>query len=233
MTADGERPFAIVFRHSMGPAEIVGVRLPHPAPEVLPSELQARLHPMEWGHAQTLKPLRRVTWIGGRLALRAALAHVGVDEVGALLSDDRGAPVLPARLVGSVSHKSTLAVGLVAADEGVRIGVDVEDLWSPPRTQIARRVLTPEELARWSRLPEEEQWPQLLLWFSAKEALYKALDPYVRRYVGFTEVALHTYAPQQLEATLLSADLRGFTATGEWAHVQGHLLTTFTVRRGG
>lgn len=131
----------------------------------------------ERAHADALSPVRRREFAAGRAALRAAL---GFDA--AILPDDRGAPVLPAGYVGSISHKGELAAGLVARDDGARIGVDLE-VAAPSRQAIERRILTPREQAAISGR-------QITLAFAIKEAIYKAIDPFVRRYVGFTEVEL-------------------------------------------
>ena len=75
---------------------------------------------------------------------------------------------------------------------------------------------------------------ELLLRFSAKEALYKAIDPFVQRYVGFLEVAIKRGADARLGVTeLAETDLQQLTAEGEWREVGGHLLTAFAARRAG
>lgn len=139
----------------------------------------ARLHPEERAFAETLQPLRRETWIGGRVALREALARMGGPE-GPILATDRRAPRMPAGFVGSISHKSSIAVALVDRDRGWTIGVDVEE---PGAAEIGPRILTAKEQTEVRDRPEE-----ILVRFSLKEALYKALDPWVKRYVGYTEV---------------------------------------------
>ncbi len=164
----------------------VGVSLP----EQGAFELPAALHPAEAAFARALPEARRAGWVGGRVALRGALAAVGVEAPEAMLSTPRGAPLLPAGAVGSVSHKRTIAVALCAraADPRATLGIDVEDL-RPLRTDIASRVLTSDELAV---LPADNpaRDAAVLLTFSAKEAIYKALDPWVHRFVGFQEASL-------------------------------------------
>jgi enterobactin synthetase component D len=164
----------------------VGVALP----EGVAFELPRALHAGEAAFARTLPEARRAGWVGGRIALREALAAAGAEAPGPILSSARGAPLLPPGAVGSVSHKRTIAVALVArvADPRATIGIDVEDL-RPLRTDIASRVLTPEELAVIpSGGPERDA--AVLLRFSAKEAIYKALDPWVQRFVGFDEASV-------------------------------------------
>ena len=58
--------------------------------------------------------------------MREALLRVEIDAP-AVLTDSRGAPVLPAGVSGSISHKTKLAVALVARESRARLGVDIED----------------------------------------------------------------------------------------------------------
>jgi 4'-phosphopantetheinyl transferase EntD len=48
-------------------------------------------------------------------------------------------------------------------------------------------VLTPTEQEMVNRLPEERRWIAILLRFSIKEAIYKALAPRLERYIDFDE----------------------------------------------
>jgi len=161
----------------------VGVSLPADGAFDLPD----CLHPVEAAFARARPEARRPGWVGGRVALRAALAAVAVEAPEPMLSTPRGAPILPPGAVGSVSHTRTIAVALCAreSDPRVTVGIDVEDL-RPLRTDIAPRVLTPDELAV---IPASgpARDAAVLLRFSAKEAIYKALDPWVNRFVGFDE----------------------------------------------
>jgi enterobactin synthetase component D len=170
--------------------------------EALPAEEQAR--------ARALSPSRRRELIAGRSAL-----HLALDSPLPILASDRGAPVLPAGWVGSVSHKGGLAAALVAPAGAGHIGVDLERA-VPPRQDIAPRILTPRELAV---LPDRGR--AVTLRFSIKEAIYKAIDPYLRRYVGFTEVELDVTADTVVVSTALP-----FAIDATWREHAGHWLTT-------
>ncbi len=141
----------------------------------------------ERSHALALTAIRRRDFVAGRTALHAALTVLGVESV-AILSDDRGAPRLPTAFTGSVSHKGALAAAIVAPLATGFVGVDVERA-APPRRDLATRILTAREQ---STLPSETtaRGRAVTLHFALKEAIYKAVDPVVRRYVGFTEVEL-------------------------------------------
>src|SRR5262249_32801524 len=96
-------PFAVVQRWQLPHGLAVAVALPRPTDDVA-AEVLERLHPEERRWASDQPPRRRVTWVGGRLALRAALRELGA-EAGPLFATDRGAPLLPDGLSGSVTHK--------------------------------------------------------------------------------------------------------------------------------
>ena len=122
------------------------------------------------------------TFTAGRRALCEALGEtVEPAQIG---KSDRGAPIVP-RGHGSIAHKTgperVVAVAIAAPH---LVGIDVERAL-PPRQAIERRILTPRELARLG--PDRRT---VALVFAIKEAIYKAVDPVVRRYVGFTEVEL-------------------------------------------
>ncbi|MBA3455555.1 MAG: 4'-phosphopantetheinyl transferase superfamily protein [Deltaproteobacteria bacterium] len=139
--------------------------------------------------AATLSPVRRRELVAGRSALRAALAELAPGLADSpLLADDRGAPILPEGWVGSVSHKGPRAAALIAPAGAARIGIDLERA-APPRQDIARWILTQREQMFLVDRGIDRGLASTLR-FSIKEAIYKAVDPFVRRYVAFTEVEL-------------------------------------------
>jgi phosphopantetheine--protein transferase-like protein len=64
--------------------------------------------------------------------------------------------------------------------------VDLEDI-DRERPGVARRVLTDAEFAEMEALPEGRRWTDAVIRFAAKECIYKALQPRLRRYIGFGE----------------------------------------------
>jgi enterobactin synthetase component D len=170
----------------------------------------ARLAPAERDRAAQLGPIRRGEFIAGRTAL-----HLALGSDAAILSDDRGAPALPPGWLGSVSHKRALAAALVAPAGAGQLGVDLE-LAAPPRVDIGRRVLTAREQAELT-----DGGRGVTLRFSIKEAIYKAIDPYVRRYVGFTEVELAFAGDAVTVTTALP-----FAIEATWREHAGHWLAT-------
>lgn len=126
-----------------------------------------------------VEPAGTPTFAAGRRALCEALGER--CEIG---RDDRGAPIVP-RGHGSIAHKAgsdrTVAAAIWSPS---LVGIDLERAL-PPRQPIERRILTPREHAV---IGADRR--RVALAFAIKEAIYKAVDPVVRRYVGFTEVEL-------------------------------------------
>lgn len=166
------------------------------------------LHEAEGELALSMQEGRRGTFVAGRMALRqamregAAASWTDTLHTTPFLRTLRGAPHLPDAVTGSVSHKRTLALAAVAS-RGLttpvglleHVGVDLErrptatDLSRP---SIATRILTPQE-TDWLRMAADNPLREreaVLVHFAVKEAIYKAIDPFVHRYVRFTEVEL-------------------------------------------
>jgi len=192
-------------------AVALGDDIAHPPP----AEASATWHADDQAHLATLLPRRGRTWVGGRMALRRAIATWDARP-SSILADDRGAPILPAGVVGSIGHKDPVAVALAAPGDAHRVGVDVE-LMRSVSTRLTSKILGAHEALELLRGTDEDKAFALLLAFSAKEAVYKAIDPFVRRYVGFHEVRLHgepsRYAVEPLFADVaLEIDARSFRA---------------------
>ncbi|HTA21021.1 MAG TPA: 4'-phosphopantetheinyl transferase superfamily protein [Polyangia bacterium] len=221
----------LAFARTVSFGRLVGVALPDRPGDV--DALAAGLPPTERAHALTLPSARRVTWVGGRVALRAAAADLGVVASAPISTTPRGAPVLPAGLAGSIAHKRTLAVALaarVAAD--VTLGVDVE-IERAPRVDISERVLTLDERRRVDALAPPARDREVLALFAAKEAVYKGLDPWLGRYVSFQEVELARREDGALAAVFAPrADEPSFVLeVHEEVILAGHIVMTARVHR--
>jgi 4'-phosphopantetheinyl transferase EntD len=223
----------IAFARTVSFGRLVGVALPGEDDDAAVDALAAALAPAERAHARTLSPARRVTWVGGRVALRAALADLGEAAPAPISSTRRGAPALPAGIAGSIAHKRTLAVALAArAPRDVTLGVDVE-VERAPRVDISERVLTVDERRRVDALAPTARAREVLAIFAAKEAVYKALDPWLGRYVSFQDVALARGEDGALAAVFAPrADEPSFVLeVHEEVILAGHIVMTARVHR--
>ena len=183
------------------------------------------LFPGEAAHAASLAEGRARQFAAGRVAARAALARVG----GAAVEIGRVGrrPAWPANAVGSIAHTGSLAVAAAAAQRACRgVGVDVERE-TAVSAAVAERLLSESERA-WLPAPE---WRTML--FSAKEAVYKAVNPITGEFLGFRDVELAIDAERQafraqcrdgLESAAVAAAGRG-----HWARYRAHWIVLFVV----
>ena len=230
----------VLFDVTLDHGRCVGVTLPE-GDEAITATAAERLLPEEREAAAALGPVRRRGWVGGRVAMREALTRIG-KTAPPIFADERGAPRLPVELAGSISHKEHVAVALVTRvatgregkgeGKGEKVGVDVE-ADAPRGRDIAAKVLRPEELAELAGMGAEERAKEVLLRFSAKEAVYKALDPYVKRYVGFLEIAVTLEKDGTGQVTPHLREGEGELAFEvRWMRRDGLVVTTARVRRG-
>lgn len=223
--------YTVAFHHATPHGVLAAVRLPS-EPDPVPEPVLARLHAPEADLARTFRKFRQVQFVGGRLAMAEVLRLLEVGPA-AVLPDARGTPVLPAGWTGSVSHKRDLAVAMAARSDHGTLGVDLED-YGPSRLGIAERILRDEELERIRALPPDRQWIALLLRFSIKESVYKALDPWVRRYVGFKEASVAPDLEGGARVDLHLARGEGpFAVEARYDWLHGRLITSARIRPHG
>lgn len=174
---------------------------------------------------------RETARAGGRVAFWRAARALGFHPGGSgdFPSGPRGEPILPAGLAGSISHKETLAVALVARAEAGSLGVDLEAL-APERPAIEDIALRKEEREALAARPEAEQWRALVTAFALKEALYKALHPHLQRYVRYDEAAV-VFTPAPRIELHLDGGAAFVVESDVDENVEGHVLALVRVGR--
>ncbi|WP_423739619.1 4'-phosphopantetheinyl transferase family protein [Cupriavidus basilensis] len=127
---------------------------------------------------------RQREFLAGRDCAQKALRLAGCPGVAVLPIGLDRLPVWPTGWVGSISHCATMACAIVASKTRYRaLGIDVECIMSEElSTELGEFVATEAELAHFAGLGRPLG---VTLVFSAKEALFKALYPEVRRVLDF------------------------------------------------
>ena len=144
------------------------------------------LHPEEENICATWKSAKRINEFRfGRMLAHQVIRHFDPDFTGPLLQGERGEPLWPNTVTGSLSHSETI----VAAAGGLSldyygIGLDIENAERSIDSKIGDIICTEHERERCSSVK------QLLSLFSAKEAFYKAVFPVWKRYIAFRDVEL-------------------------------------------
>ncbi|CAD5296193.1 Enterobactin synthetase component D [Bosea sp. 62] len=126
-------------------------------------------------------PRRRAEWLAGRCCASEALRLLTGQGTCPGMAPDRS-PVWPEGTLGSISHSGDVAVA-IAAHTGscLGIGIDIERIMDgQAASEIAPEALTPWECRHLANDPFS-----ITLAFSAKESLFKALHPLLRRPMSF------------------------------------------------
>lgn len=133
---------------------------------------------------------RRREFVTGRACARQALARLGFPPR-SVPSGPWGEPVWPQDVVGSITHCRGYVACAVASRDTVRaIGIDAEP-HAPLPEEILPDIVTPAENRRLSELRAasvDVHWDKV--WFSAKEAVYKAWFPLTGRRLGLHDIEL-------------------------------------------
>jgi 4'-phosphopantetheinyl transferase EntD len=193
--------------------------------------LQTALHPEEAELVATSAEKRRQEFQTGRACARLALERLGIPPV-AILAGDRGEPLWPAGVVGSITHCSVYRACAVARTDALAsLGIDAEPNLPLPGGVLARIAFGPE-------LAIESPAPGVCvdrLLFCAKEAIYKAWFPLNKRWLGFEDMEVtFTHGENAFAGRLLIPDLEPDPLHpkvfhGRWATEDGVICTAVEV----
>lgn len=189
------------------------------------------LHPQEEAAVGQAVEKRRREFVSGRGCAREALRRLGL-EPSAIPSGERGEPLWPPGVVGSITHcDGYRACAVARVGEVAAVGIDAE-LNAPLPPGVLAEVAFGRERERVAA-PRGELCLDRLL-FSAKEAVYKAWFPLARRWLGFEDVELTidaagTFRSRLLVPGPLVAGTRLTELGGRWALAGGLLATAVVV----
>lgn len=175
---------------------------------------------------------RRREYTTVRACARDALGQLGITPA-PLVAGERGAPVWPKGVVGSMTHRAGYRAAAVAHRGQVRsVGIDAE-----PDARLPDGLV--DTIAVPADLPSLEAFANTCvaadrLLFSAKESVYKAWFPLARRWLGFNDATVHLRLDGTFTARLLvdgtvdeGSPLTGFE--GRWLAARGLVLTAIVV----
>ncbi|MFC9624156.1 4'-phosphopantetheinyl transferase [Streptomyces sp. NPDC056930] len=182
---------------------------------------------------------RRKEFTTGRWCARRALGELGLAPA-AVLKGERGAPIWPGGVVGSLTHCAGYRAAAVARRADVlTVGIDAEPHEPLPdgvHESIALATEQQRELEL-RRVCPEIHWDRLL--FSAKESVYKAWFPLTHRWLGFEQADIVLHSNGSFTAGLLISTMEPDPAaeataiptafTGRWLVADGLMVTAIAV----
>lgn len=132
---------------------------------------------------------KAMSWARRRAAVRKALSGIGLEDPPELQRGAAGEPIWPEGVCGSITHCDGWSV-VVATQTScpMSLGIDMEDADRISDLEITPVVCRSSE-CDWI-FADDNPHARLCMIFSAKEALYKSLYPWHRRYIDFTEAEL-------------------------------------------
>ncbi|GAA4476531.1 4'-phosphopantetheinyl transferase [Rhodococcus olei] len=141
-------------------------------------------HPSEAALIARAVDKRRREFVTVRHCAREAMGKLGVEPA-PILKGERGVPLFPRGVVGSLTHCDGYRGAVLGYSMAVRsVGIDAEP-HGPLPDGVLDAVSLPAEREWLAGAGEGIHWDRLL--FCAKEATYKAWFPLTHRWLGFED----------------------------------------------
>jgi 4'-phosphopantetheinyl transferase EntD len=200
--------------------------------------LDVELFPEEKAAIGNAVEKRRREFVTVRACARTALQRLELPPQ-PILNGERGEPLWPADIVGSITHcNGYRACALAHANVVVTVGIDAEPHASLPDGVLAEIALAEERssLDALRRAMPAVHWDRLL--FSAKESVYKAWFPLAKRWLGFEDATVRIDVSQERDGAEKAASNEGECVGGnffasllvEGPWLAGRQLTSFSGR---
>lgn len=176
--------------------------------EAFSDPVDAALFPGEEELIRNSVESRRKEFTTARWCARRALGVLGIAPV-PILKGERGAPIWPEGVVGSMTHCAGYRAAAVARREDLlSVGMDAEP-HEPLPDGVHETIALPAEQQRereLRRTAPEIRWDRLL--FSAKESVYKVWFPLTHRWLGFeqADIVLHSDGTFTADLLILATD---------------------------
>ena len=144
---------------------------------------------------------RKKEFTAGRIAARKAIKRSGLHPCSIPSSKSR-LPLFPKERLGSITHNKKWAIAAVAIPRKIfSLGIDLES-----RNRLSRRlwnsVFTQSEQTYLNTLTTDQSNLQATIYFSAKEAFYKAQYFITHQFLGFQDASVEIINNYQIQLTL-------------------------------
>ena len=179
---------------------------------------------------------RQAEFFAGRYSASQVLGVLSAGACDIHIGDNR-CPKWPERFTGSISHSDGLACcTVVEKNQASAVGIDIQHrIKQTTIEQISRSIIDECEKALLINIaiPFNDLFTAV---FSAKESLFKALYPSVRRYFDFSAAKVTAVDPDEQSITLtlassLSAEFsEGTSILSRFQTFEDHLITSVVLR---
>lgn len=167
---------------------------------------------------------RKDEFLAGRYCAASACELLG-EKLESLDVDEQRRPIWPAHLSGSISHTKGYACAIVGKREDYKsLGVDIEKIIIDRRMSLVEnKICTDSDLdfLKEKNLLENKVFYTII--FSAKEALFKAINPLNQEYFDFKEADI-VQLDQESISFKLNSDKESLKAFDKTYKVYFHLI---------
>jgi enterobactin synthetase component D len=136
---------------------------------------------------------RRIEFLAGRYCAQEALRKFGIETKSSLPVGQNRAPQWPNGYIGSITHTHNYAAAIVAkSSEWKSVGLDSEVVVEQSKPALINHICVGDEfdrLCEHTSLPSTEVFTFI---FSAKESLFKALNPISKTFFGFQKACIES-----------------------------------------
>lgn len=201
----------------------------HTGPEHTALENFDRLHPLERALVAHSLDVRKAEFGDARWCAHEALKELGRDSGAPILRGERGMPLWPASVSGSLTHTEGFRAAVVAPRLLVRsMGLDAEPAEVLPGG-VLPSIAREGELEQLDRLRENGVKCADRLLFCAKEATYKAWFPLTHRWLGFDQAEIDLRDDGTFISYLLVRPTPVPFISGRWVVRDGYVVATTAV----
>ncbi|MDO4929410.1 MAG: 4'-phosphopantetheinyl transferase superfamily protein [Corynebacterium sp.] len=190
-----------------------------------------RLHPLEQALVSHAVDIRKAEFGDARYCAHQALRILGRDTGAPILRGERGMPLWPAAMSGSLTHTRGFRAAVLAPGLLIRsMGIDCE-VAEPIPEGVLPSIASDTEI---DQIEQLRSWgvtaPEKVL-FCAKEATYKAWFPITHRWLGFEHAEIVFNKDGTFIAYLLIRPTPVPFIEGRWAEQDGYVLaSTFILK---
>lgn len=175
---------------------------------------------------------RRLEFLAGRYCARQALQQMGICPEETLKISQSKAPKWPAGVVGSITHTKNYAAAVVGkVTNWSGLGIDSEVIVDASKPSLIRHVCNDDEFEHLAKKHDICAEELFTLIFSAKESLFKALNPVVKKFFGFKTAFITALQPNEgrfrirLHTTLSPKFSEGFECDGFYTISNNRVMT--------
>lgn len=201
----------------------------HTGPDHTALENFKALHPLERALVAHALDVRKAEFGDARWCAHQALKELGRDTGAPILRGERGMPLWPASVSGSLTHTDGFRAAVVAPRLIVRsMGLDAEPA-EPLPDGVLGSIARDSELPQLDRLREHGLTCADRLLFCAKEATYKAWFPLTHRWLGFEQAEIDLREDGSFVSYLLVRPTPMPFIAGRWKVADGYVVAATAV----